>query len=147
MESSQNLWQQKIFSLKSYKRGCHLITDEVLNNCPEISKYKIGLFTLLLKHTSASICINNCEDPNVKTYMEEALNKVVPEDTKLYRHTMEGKDDMPAHIKSALIGTNLTIPIREGKLELGKDQGIWLCEHRDGTHTRTLVATLNGVSN
>jgi secondary thiamine-phosphate synthase enzyme len=146
MQKNQVLWDQKLFTI-SKSRGCHLVTSEILKNVPEIKNYKTGIFHLFLKHTSASICLNENYDKDVQLDMEDSLNRIVPENNKLYRHTIEGSDDMPAHVKSALIGTSLTIPIRDGKLELGTWQGIWLLEHRDGMNTRTLVATLNGISN
>ena len=147
MESKQEtLWFQKTLALKSKKRGCHLITSEITSSLPELDKIKIGLLHLFLQHTSASICLNENYDSDVRLDMEDSINRIVPEDTKLYRHTMEGKDDMPAHIKSCLIGASLSIPITNGKLALGTWQGIWLCEHRDGSHSRNIVATINGSS-
>lgn len=145
VDKTSPLWEQRTFSLKSKKRGCHLITSEIESNIPEIKKFRIGLLNLFLQHTSASLCLNENYDTDVRADMEDALNRVVPEDNKLYRHTMEGKDDMPAHAKSALVGVTLTIPIKDGHMQLGTWQGIWLCEHRDGSHTRSIVATLNGV--
>lgn len=138
---------QKTFSLPSKSRGCYLITPEILSNLPEIKNYEVGLLNLFLQHTSASICINENYDSDVRADMETALNRIAPEGKGLYTHTLEGKDDMPAHIKSALFGVSLTIPITKGALNLGTWQGIWLCEHRDAKQTRTMVATIQGKLN
>jgi len=145
VEKSSPLWEQKIFKLSSKKRGCHLITSEVESNVPEIKKFKVGIFHLFIQHTSASLCLNENCDPDVRLDMEDSLNRIVPENNKLYRHTDEGSDDMPAHVKSAIVGASLTIPIADGRLQLGTWQGIWLCEHRNGSNSRNLIATINGM--
>ncbi|KAL4479245.1 hypothetical protein ABPG72_011457 [Tetrahymena utriculariae] len=140
----QSYWFQREIQLKQKDRGCHLITDEVKNQIKEMQHFKIGNATLFLKHTSASISLNENFDPDVRLDMEDTLNRIVPEGNKLYRHCSEGKDDMPAHVKSQIIGVSLTIPITDGDFNLGTWQGIYLNEHRDGKHTRTLVVTING---
>lgn len=144
MESTKSEWAQKTITLKSKSRGCHLITDEITSQLKELSNFSIGILHLFLQHTSASICLNENYDPDVQTDMENSLNRIVPEDKKLYKHTIEGKDDMPAHVKSALVGCSLSIPITDGRLNIGTWQGIWLLEHRDGSHSRKIVATING---
>ncbi len=111
-----------------------------------MKNYKTGILNIFLKHTSASLCLNENWDSDVRANMEDTLSRVVPENNKLYTHTTEGSDDMPAHAKNALVGASITIPICNGKLSMGTRQGIWLLEHRDGKHSRTIVATLNGVS-
>lgn len=142
--SSSSSFFQKIFSLPSHSRGCYLITSDVLSQLPEIKTIEIGLLNLFLQHTSASLCINENYDEDVKIDMETTLNRIVPEGKQLYKHLMEGKDDMPAHVKSALIGVSVIIPITKGALNLGTWQGIWLCEHRDAKNSRTIVATIQG---
>lgn len=146
MEKQTPLWNQKTITLKAHKRGCHLITSEITSNLPELKNYKVGLLNLFLQHTSASLCLNENYDSDVRLDMEDSFNRIVPENNKLYRHTIEGSDDMPAHIKSALVGASITIPITDGALNLGTWQGVWLCEHRDGSHTRNIVATINGAA-
>ncbi|MBF0440705.1 MAG: YjbQ family protein [Oligoflexales bacterium] len=136
-------WFQNTFSLKPYPRGCHLITSQVVAANPEIAKVRMGLFHLFIKHTSASITINENADPDVRTDMEMAASTLVPE-VLPYTHTCEGVDDMPAHVKSSIFGFDITIPIREGRLELGTWQGIYLMEHRDSAGPRKLVATISG---
>ncbi|KAL4432653.1 hypothetical protein ABPG74_004946 [Tetrahymena malaccensis] len=140
----QSYWFQREIQLKQKGRGCHLITDEIKNQIKEIQNFKIGNATLFLKHTSASISLNENFDPDVRLDMEDTMNRIVPEGNKLYRHSSEGKDDMPAHVKSQLIGVSLTIPITDGDFNLGTWQGIYLNEHRDGKHSRTIVVTING---
>ncbi|CAG8442195.1 5902_t:CDS:2 [Funneliformis caledonium] len=137
------MWFQKTLYLKSKSRGCHLITKEIEKQIPDIQNFRIGMANIFITHTSASLCLNENVDPDVRTDMEMALNKIVPENFP-YIHTAEGSDDMPAHIKSALFGASLNIPITNGKLNLGTWQGIWLCEHRNYASGRTVVVTLNG---
>lgn len=138
------MWLQKEITLKSRNKGFHLITDEILRNIPEIRNIKIGLINLLLKHTSASLSLNENADPDVRSDMKNFFDEIVPENKKYFRHTMEGADDMPAHIKSSLLGNTLTIPILNGQLNLGIWQGIYLCEHRNNAHNRQLVITVFG---
>ncbi len=137
-------WYQKNITIISNIRGFNLITSKIIESLPEISKYKIGKLDLFIKHTSASLAINENADPTVREDLESYFNKYVPENEPYYKHTFEGKDDMPAHIKSVIIGSSISIPITNGKLALGTWQGIYLCEHRDRPHTRKIIATLNG---
>jgi len=125
------------------RRGFHLITAQVTRSVPELRQVRIGLLNVFIQHTSASLTINENADPDVRIDFETAMNHVVPESLD-YVHTMEGPDDMPAHIKSSLIGCSLTIPIAGGQLALGTWQGIYLCEHRDAATSRQLVLTLQG---
>lgn len=136
---------QKEINLKPRDRGFHLITDEILSQIIEIKKIQIGIANIFLKHTSASLSINENADPTVRSDMEKYFNKSVPEsDAKFYDHTLEGTDDMTSHIKSTIIGTSLNIPITNGKLNLGTWQGIYLCEHRNYAGSRKIVVTLFG---
>ena len=138
-------WEQKEIILKSNKRGFFLVTNEVLNQLPEISDFKIGVLYLFIKHTSASLSINENADPTVRSDLESHFNVIAPEDMPYYKHTLEGKDDMPAHIKSVIIGSSISVPISDGCFNLGTWQGIYLCEHRNNPTSRKLVATINGV--
>ncbi|MEL4308249.1 secondary thiamine-phosphate synthase enzyme YjbQ [Joostella sp. CR20] len=135
---------QKEIKLKAQKRGFHLITDEVLNAIPEIKKIKIGQLQVFIKHTSASLTINENADPSVRVDFESHINKMVPENAPYYIHTYEGPDDMPAHIKASLMGASVQIPITNGRLNLGIWQGIYLCEHRDFGGARSVVITAMG---
>ena len=138
------MWQQKNICLKPRNRGFHLITDEILHALPELASFRLGLCHLFLQHTSASLTINENADPTVRSDMEAHINCVVPENAPYYQHTYEGPDDMPAHIKSSLLGVNLTIPITSGRLALGTWQGIYLGEHRDHGGGRKVIVTLQG---
>ena len=137
-------WHQKEIILKSRKRGFHLINDEVVSQLPELKKIKTGLMHILIKHTSASITLNENYDPDVRSDMEKYFDKTVKENEPWYDHNSEGPDDMPAHIKSTLIGNSLTIPITNGQLNLGTWQGIYLCEHRNQAHSRKIILTIFG---
>lgn len=134
---------QKEFSLKAKSRGFHLVTNEVLSNLDEIKNIQVGTLNLLLKHTSASLSLNENCDSSVRSDMENFVNDVVS-NKSYFVHTYEGDDDMPAHIKSSLFGVSLTIPITNGKLNLGTWQGIYLGEHRDFGGSRKIVATVIG---
>lgn len=136
---------QKKLKLKSYSRGFHLITADVLNEIPEIAQIKIGQLQVFIKHTSASLTINENADYTVRNDFESHFNKMVPENAPYYKHTYEGSDDMPAHIKASLLGASVQIPITNGKLNLGIWQGIYLCEHRDYGGSRKLVLTAFGI--
>lgn len=136
-------WSQKTIRIGPYRRGFHLITREVISAIPELQDVRIGILQVFLQHTSASLTINENADPDVRTDMETALNRLVPEDQP-FVHTIEGPDDMPAHIKSSLLGASLMIPVSAGALALGTWQGIYLCEHRNDATPRTLVLTLQG---
>jgi len=137
-------WFQKEIKLKPQSRGFHLITNEVLSQLPEIANIKIGSAHLLLKHTSASLTLNENFDPDVRSDMEKFINYAVKENEPYFLHTSEGADDMPAHIKSSLLGTSLTIPISNGNFNLGTWQGIYLCEHRNHGGSRKLLITVQG---
>jgi len=141
------MWYQKQFSLSPKSRGFHLITDEVLREVPEIRKIDVGLAHIFILHTSASLTINENADPSVRRDFATHFKRMVPEDMSLYEHTLEGPDDMTSHIKSSLLGHSITIPITNGKLNLGTWQGIYLCEHRNHGGSRKLVITLNGEQN
>ncbi len=134
---------QKEITVKTYSRGFHIITNDILENIPDINQIEIGLLHIFLKHTSASIAINESADPTVLSDMESHFNKFIPEKAPYYTYRFEGSDDMPAHIKSVTIGANLTIPITQGKLNLGAWQGIYLCEHRNNSPTRDIVLTIS----
>lgn len=138
------MWIQKTISLSPHPRGFHLITNEIVESVPEMSQIKTGLLHLFIKHTSASLTINEDADPTVRTDFESHFNHLVPENQPYYKHTLEGPDDMPAHLKSSLLGSSVSIPITKGKLALGTWQGIYLCEHRNHGGNRTLVATIQG---
>lgn len=135
---------QKEITLKSRSRGFHLVTDELLTQFKELNRIKIGQLHVFIKHTSAGLSINENADPTVRHDFESHFNKMVPEDQPYYKHTMEGSDDMPAHIKSSLVGSSLQIPVTNGKLNLGTWQGIYLCEFRNHGGSRKLVLTLQG---
>ncbi|WP_076417299.1 secondary thiamine-phosphate synthase enzyme YjbQ [Colwellia sp. UCD-KL20] len=138
------MWQQIEFSLKARKRGFHLITDEVIAHLPEISTISIGVLHLFIKHSSASLTLNENADPTVRSDMEKHFNVMVPENAPYYQHTYEGSDDMPAHIKTSLLGNNITLPITAGRLNMGIWQGIYLGEHRNYASSREVVATIQG---
>jgi secondary thiamine-phosphate synthase enzyme len=135
---------QKEFNLRKKNRGFHLITDEILLNLPEIKDFEIGTLNLFIKHTSASLTINENCDPTVRTDMENFINDVVS-NKSYFKHTYEGDDDMPAHIKSSVFGVSLTIPITNGQLNMGTWQGIYLGEHRDFGGSRKIVSTIFGI--
>ncbi|MDQ3289713.1 MAG: secondary thiamine-phosphate synthase enzyme YjbQ [Bacteroidota bacterium] len=137
-------WYQKKIRLPVLKRGYHLITDLLLAELPEMEEIKIGLAHIFIQHTSASLTINENADFTVRQDFESHFNKMVPENAPYYRHTLEGPDDMPAHIKASLLGNSVTIPITNGTFNLGTWQGIYLCEHRDHATRRWLVVTLQG---
>ena len=136
------MWKQVEFDLQSRTRGFHLITGEILRNLPPLPE--VGLLHLFIKHTSAGLSINENADPDVRMDMESIFNHLVKEREPYYQHTLEGNDDMPAHAKSSIIGTSVTIPITNGKLNLGTWQGIYLCEFRDYGGNRRMVATISG---
>ncbi|EON98103.1 putative upf0047 domain protein [Phaeoacremonium minimum UCRPA7] len=141
-------WFQKQFTLPAKSRGSYLITDTVVQALPEIRSYKVGLLNLFVQHTSCALSLNENWDDDVRADMSDALDRIAPEagpkGEELYRHSAEGADDMPAHVKSALIGASVTIPIRDGKLATGTWQGIWYLEFRASKHQRRVVATIQG---
>lgn len=136
------MWKQVEFELQSRRRGFHLITGEILRNLSPLPK--VGLLHLFIKHTSAGLSINENADPDVRVDMESIFNHLIKEREPYYQHTLEGDDDMPAHAKSSIIGTTVTVPITNGKLNLGTWQGIYLCEFRDYGGNRRIVATISG---
>jgi secondary thiamine-phosphate synthase enzyme len=136
-------WIQRTLHLPAHSRGFHLITREVVAALPELASVEAGLLHVFLQHTSASVTINENADPDVPADLESALSAIAPEDFP-YRHTVEGPDDMPAHVKTSLLGAGLTIPVGQGELCLGTWQGIYLCEHRQHGGRRKLVLTLWG---
>lgn len=138
-------WYQQTLELPRFSRGFHLITPHVVEALPELADVEIGWLHIFIQHTSASISINENADPDVAADLESSFNALAPEDFD-YQHTIEGPDDMPAHVKSSLIGSSLMIPVRSGKLLLGTWQGICLCEHRNSASRRKLVLTLQGES-
>lgn len=138
------MWHQSKITLSPKSRGYHIITDEVLSKVPEIKNIKTGVAHIFIQHTSASLTINENADPSVRQDFLSHFKRMVPEDTSLYKHTLEGPDDMTSHIKSSLLGSSLNIPITNGKLNLGTWQGIYLCEHRNNGGSRKLVVTLHG---
>lgn len=137
-------WFQKTIYMPAYTRGFHLVTREILQQLPELSDYKIGLANFFMKHTSASLTINENADPSVRADFESHFNKMVPERAPYYIHTYEGDDDMPAHLKSSILGCSINIPISDGNLNMGTWQGIYLCEHRSFSSSRSITITLNG---
>lgn len=133
---------QKSLVLPAVRRGYHLITREVISQLPDLPH--TGMLNLFIKHTSASLCVNENADPSVLDDFESIFNHIVPENMPFLTHTLEGPDDMPAHIKAAMIGSSITIPITRGQLNLGTWQGIYLCEFRNRASNRHLVATVYG---
>lgn len=138
------MWIQKEIQLKSRQRGFHLVTNEVLTQLPELKNIKVGLLNVFIKHTSAALTVNENADPTVRQDFESFFNRLVPEDEPYYRHNDEGSDDLPAHLKGSILGASLTIPVSDGRLNMGIWQGIYLCEHRNHGGSRNLVITLNG---
>jgi secondary thiamine-phosphate synthase enzyme len=142
--TGKTVWFQKEIIITK-TRGCHIITKEVVDSLnPELNKIKIGILHLFIQHTSASITINESYDPDVMKDLTSSMDRIVPEDNSLYKHLDEGEDDAPSHIKSSLIGSNLSIPITDGQLSLGTWQGIIMCEFRNEKKTRKIIATING---
>ena len=137
---------QKEITLSPYPRGFHLITEQVLSRLPELNRLQTGLLHVHIKHTSASLTINENADPTVRADFETHFNMLVPEEATHYQHTFEGPDDMTSHIKASLLGPSVTIPITRGRLNLGTWQGIYLCEHRDRGGSRSLVLPAHGTT-
>ncbi|MEQ5167306.1 secondary thiamine-phosphate synthase enzyme YjbQ [Proteus terrae] len=138
------MWFQKNMVLNSRPRGFHLITQALIQELPELRQYKIGIAHFFIQHTSASLTINENADPTVRSDFESFFNQSVKEDEDYYLHTYEGSDDMPAHIKSSLLGQSVTVPISQGELNLGTWQGIYLGEHRNHGGSRRIIVTLQG---
>lgn len=144
MASFEAMWVQRPIRLTARPRGFHLVTEEVVDALPELGKIEVGLLHLLIQHTSASLALNENASPDVRHDFESWFDRAVPEGAPYWTHTLEGADDMPAHLKAALLGPSLTLPIAGGRLALGTWQGIFLCEHRDRGGDRTLLATCWG---
>lgn len=138
------MWYQRKIVLQAKPRGFHLVTDEILRQIPEIKAFDVGLAHFFIQHTSASLAINENADPDVRVDMQAYFDRLAPENEPYYTHVLEGADDMPAHLKTVLIGTELTIPVAKGRLQLGTWQGVYLCEHRNGAGARRLIVTLSG---
>lgn len=141
--SVTNFYQEEI-TLKSRGRGFHVVTSEIEKQLKDLSKIKTGIAHIFIQHTSASLTLNENVSPDVRGDMESHFNEMVPENAPYYEHTLEGSDDMPAHIKSSILGQSLTIPITNGRFNLGTWQGVYLCEHRDRGGSRRLVVTIIG---
>ncbi len=138
------MWLQRELTLDPRRRGFHLVTREVLSQLPELQEVAVGLLHLLIRHTSASLTLNEDASPEVRRDFEAWFSHAVPERSQLWTHTLEGSDDMPAHIKASLLGPSLTLPISGGRLALGTWQGVYLCEHRNHGGVRSLIATVWG---
>jgi secondary thiamine-phosphate synthase enzyme len=138
------MWLQREITLRARPRGFHLVTDEVLGALPELRELAVGLCHLFIRHTSASLTLNENASPDVRRDFATWFDHAVPEDFAGWTHTLEGPDDMPAHIKASLLGPALSLPVSEGRLALGTWQGVYLCEHRDHGGSRALLATLHG---
>jgi secondary thiamine-phosphate synthase enzyme len=136
-------WVQKDVQLPAFHRGFHLITGLICDAVPELAQFQVGLMHVFIQHTSASISINENADPDVPRDLEMAFNRIAREDFP-YRHTLEGPDDMPAHVKASMLGSSVTVPVRNGRLVLGTWQGLYLCEHREQGGRRQLVVTIHG---
>jgi secondary thiamine-phosphate synthase enzyme len=138
------MWLQRDISLPARPRGFHLVTREVTDALPELRDLQVGLCHLFIRHTSASLTLNENASPDVRRDFETWFDRAVPEDFGGWTHTLEGPDDMPAHIKASLLGPSLSLPVHDGRLALGTWQGVYLCEHRDHGGSRALLATLHG---
>lgn len=138
------MWVQYQLTLPAYQRGFHLITDRIASQIPQLTECKTGLLHVFIQHSSASLTINENADPTVRIDFESHFNVIAPENQPYYRHTYEGSDDMPAHLKASLLDSSVSVPVAAGKLLLGTWQGIYLGEHRDHASPRTLVLTLHG---
>ena len=137
-------WYQHTFRLPAFKRGFHLVTHLIEQNVPELRQINIGLAHVFMQHTSAGLTLNENADPTVRVDFESHFNQMVPENASYYRHNYEGSDDMPAHIKASLLGSSVTVPVTNGRLNLGTWQGIYLCEHRNHASGRRITVTLHG---
>jgi secondary thiamine-phosphate synthase enzyme len=138
------MWAQREITLRPRPRGFHLVTDEVEAELPELGQLRVGIAHLFIRHTSASLTINENASPDVRRDFSAWFDDAVPEDAPFWTHTLEGPDDMPAHVKASLLGPALSLPVRDGRLALGTWQGVYLCEHRDNGGARSLLATLWG---
>ena len=140
------MWYQTQIKLSAYRRGFHLITAEIMRQLPELSRIEVGIAHLFIQHTSASLTINESADPSVRADFESYFNQIVKENESYYQHTCEGSDDIPAHLKSSLLGNSLVIPVTNGQFNMGTWQGIYLCEHRNNGGRRQIIVTLQGQS-
>jgi secondary thiamine-phosphate synthase enzyme len=140
------VWLQREITLRPRERGFHLVTREVLDELPELGELRVGMLQLFIRHTSASLTLNENASPDVRRDFERYFDEAVPEDAPYWTHTMEGPDDMPAHIKASVLGPTLTLPVAEGRLALGTWQGVYLCEHRYRGGARSVLATAWGES-
>jgi secondary thiamine-phosphate synthase enzyme len=138
------MWAQHEITLPPLPRGFHLVTDRVQDGLPELAALRVGLAHVFLRHTSASLTLNENASPDVRRDFASWFDRAVPEDAPYWTHTLEGADDMPAHVKASLLGPSLSLPVRDGRLALGTWQGVYLCEHRDGGGARSLLVTLWG---
>jgi secondary thiamine-phosphate synthase enzyme len=138
------VWIQREITLRPRPRGFHLVTDELVGGVPELRDVRVGLAHLFIRHTSASLTLNENASPDVRDDFEAYFNETVPEDAPYWTHTIEGPDDMPAHIKASVLGPALTVPVAHGRLALGTWQGVYLCEHRDHGGPRSVVVTVTG---
>ena len=138
------MWIQRQITFPPKPRGFHLVTREIVEALPEIKRCRVGVLHVFIQHTSASLSINENASPEVRGDLERHFNEMVPENAPYYEHTLEGADDMPAHIKASLLGFSLTVPVGEGRLLLGQWQGLYLCEHRNHGGARKLMVTLQG---
>ncbi|HVX94623.1 MAG TPA: secondary thiamine-phosphate synthase enzyme YjbQ [Polyangia bacterium] len=137
-------WHQQEIRLRPRSRGFHLVTQEIVAAVPELARFRVGIAHIFIKHTSASLTINENADPDVRADMERWFDQAVPDGASYFEHTAEGPDDMPSHAKASLLGSSVTVPIRDGRLALGTWQGVYLGEHRDHGGSRTLIVTLQG---
>jgi secondary thiamine-phosphate synthase enzyme len=140
------MWHQALVRLQPRPRGFHLVTDEVVRAVPDLHELRVGMAHLFLRHTSASLTLNENASPDVRRDFRSWFDDAVPEDAPYWTHTLEGPDDMPSHIKSSLTGADLLLPVRDGRLAVGTWQGVYLCEHRDHGGARELLVTLWGES-
>lgn len=140
------MWLQREVQLKPRRRGYHLVTEEIFKQVPELVNLKVGLVHIFIKHTSASLTINENADPTVREDFETCFNRMVPEGDPAYRHMDEGVDDLPAHVKSSLLGSSVSLPVTNGRLNVGVWQGVYLCEHRNHGGSRNLIVTIQGES-
>lgn len=138
------MWRQHVITLRARRRGFHLVTREILAELPELGDLRVGILHLLIQHTSASLALSENASPDVRRDFEAWFDQAVPESAPYWTHTLEGDDDMPAHVKAALLGPSLTLPVTDGRLALGTWQGIYLCEHRDRGGPRSIAATAWG---
>jgi secondary thiamine-phosphate synthase enzyme len=138
---------QKEIHLSSKNRGFHLVTREILKQLPELAQFSVGLAHIFICHTSASLTLNENADPDVRVDFESHFNNYVPENAPYYVHTLEGPDDMPAHIKASLLGSSVTVPVTNGRFNVGVWQGVYLCEHRNNGGSRKLIVTIYGERN